>query len=92
MTTIIVSPDMLREKARLIRRLLDERKIAHQNVWNQLSNVASTLPADLRQSHEIANSPWNDAIGTIYENYYELAQAMEAAADNSTQATTGSGE
>lgn len=69
MTTIIVSPEALREKARLLRQLLDERKIAHQNIWNQLSNVASTLPSDLRRSHEIANSPWNGAIGTIYDNY-----------------------
>jgi uncharacterized protein YukE len=81
MTKIIVSPEALREKARLLRQLLDERKMAHQNLWNQLSNVASTLPADLRASDEIANSPWNEAIGTIYDNYYQLAQAMEKAAD-----------
>lgn len=81
MTTIIVSPDALREKARLLRQLLDERKATHQSLWKQLSNVATMLPSDLRSSHDIANSPWNEAVETMYDNYYQLAQAMEAAAN-----------
>lgn len=81
MATITVSTDVLREKARLLRSLLDERKVAHQNLWRQMTSTVDKLPADLRASHEYANTPWNSAIETLYENYYQLAHAMEAAAD-----------
>ncbi|BCL80907.1 hypothetical protein ccbrp13_33720 [Ktedonobacteria bacterium brp13] len=81
MTTITVSTKVLREKARLIRSLLDESKTAHQNLWGQMSATAGMLPSDLCSTHEYANNPWNSAIATHYENYYQLARAMEDAAD-----------
>ena len=81
MTEFTVSPALLRAKAQLLRKLLDERKATHQNVWEQLSSVAGMLPSDLSSSHAHANVPWNSAIQTLYDNYYELAVCMEAAAD-----------
>ncbi len=81
MATITVSTDVLREKARLLRSLLDERKTTHQNLWRQMTSTADRLPADLHASHDYANMPWNGAVETLYDNYYQLAQAMEAAAD-----------
>lgn len=62
MATITVSPEILREKARLIRALLDERKAAHQQLWAQMSVQARLLPADITASHFYANSPWNSAL------------------------------
>jgi uncharacterized protein YukE len=81
MATITVSTEMLREKARLIRELLDESKITHQQLWAQISAQAGMLPRDLRATHIYANSPWNKAVEASYENYYQLALNMEAAAD-----------
>ena len=81
MPTIIVSPQELREKARLLRNLLDERKTTHQNLWRQMELTANMLPSDLRASHHYANNPWNEAVETTFANYYQLALNMEAAAD-----------
>lgn len=81
MATITVSTDLLRAKARIIRALLDEQKAAHQQLWAQISTQASMLPADLRASHAYANNPWNKAVQEHYDNYYQLALNMEAAAD-----------
>ncbi len=81
MTNFSVSTSVLREQAHNLRTLLDERKASHQILWAQLSERANTLPSDLRSSHEIANAPWNSAIETLYENYYQIALCMEAAAD-----------
>ncbi|HEU5381123.1 MAG TPA: hypothetical protein VFV38_37340 [Ktedonobacteraceae bacterium] len=81
MATITVSPDLLREKARLIRALLDERKAAHQQLWTQISANARLLPIDLTASHLHANVPWHRAVEEHYANYYQLALNMEAAAD-----------
>ena len=78
---ITVSPDILREKARLIRKLLDENKAAHQQLWLQVSTQVNALPRDLAASHAYANTPWNQAIEEHYANYYQLALSMEAAAD-----------
>lgn len=81
MATITVSPEILREKARMIRALLDERKAEHQQLWAQMSTQARQLPADITASHFYANSPWNHAVEAHYANYYQLALNMEAAAD-----------
>jgi uncharacterized protein YukE len=81
MATITVSPEMLREKARIIRALLNERKAAHQQLWAQMSANARQLPIDLTSTHFYANSPWNQAIEAQYANYYQLALNMEAAAN-----------
>lgn len=78
---IKVSPEVLREKARLIRSILDESKTNHQILWGQMSGAAGMLSSDLRSTHEYANNPWNSAFETFYENYYQLAVAMETAAD-----------
>lgn len=81
MAKITVSPAILREKARIIRALLDERKAEHQQLWTQMSNNARLLPTDFTKSHFYANSPWNHAVEEHYANYYQLALNMEAAAD-----------
>ncbi len=81
MTSFSVSTTALREQARILRTLLDERKAAHQSMWGRLSGFADELPSDLRSSHEIANVPWNSELETLYENYYQIALCMEAAAD-----------
>lgn len=81
MATITVSTDMLREKARLIRAWLDQSRIAHQQLWGQISTQASQLPSDLYATHLYANSPWNKAVENFYQDYYQLALNMEAAAD-----------
>lgn len=81
MATITVSPEILRQKARLIRKLLDENKIAHQQLWSQLSTQVNMLPRDLVATHEYANDPWHQAIEAHYANYYQFALNMEAAAD-----------
>ena len=81
MTSFSVSTAALREQARTLRTLLEDRKAAHQSMWARLSSDADALPSDLRSSHEIANAPWNSAIETLYENYDQIALCMEAAAD-----------
>src|SRR5215469_16360042 len=81
MATITVHTEVLRQKARLIRSLLDESQTAHQQLWTQITSNASQLPSDLASSHNYANSPWNSALGTHHDNYTRLAQAMEDAAD-----------
>jgi uncharacterized protein YukE len=81
MATITVSPDILREKARLIREVLEESKTAHQQLWSQITMQVCLLPRDLRVSHTYANNPWNKAVEEFYENYLQLALVMEAAAD-----------
>jgi uncharacterized protein YukE len=81
MPTITVSPQELRETARFLRTLLDERKTMHQSLWRQMELTASMLPSDLRGSHHYANNPWNEAVETTFANYYQLALNMEAAAD-----------
>jgi uncharacterized protein YukE len=81
MATIKVSTDVLREKARLIRALLEESKTTHQQLWTRISAQAGMLPNDLTDTHIGANNPWNSAVEACYANYYQLALAMEAAAD-----------
>ena len=81
MPTITVSPEVLREKARLIRALLEQSKIDHDALWGQINAQVSLLPKDLRASHAHANNPWHAALTTFYENYLQIALAMEAAAD-----------
>ena len=81
MPTITVSTFVLRAKARLIRTLLEENKREHLQVWNQMSAEVSLLPRDLRASHALANNPWHGAVQEFYDNYVQLATAMEAAAD-----------
>ncbi|HEY1350372.1 MAG TPA: hypothetical protein VGF67_12185 [Ktedonobacteraceae bacterium] len=81
MPVLKVSPETLRAKARLIRSILDESKMNHQILWEQMSGVAGMLPSDLRSTHEYANNPWNSAVEIFYNNYYQLAVAMENAAD-----------
>ena len=81
MPTITVSTSVLREKARLIRLLLEENKLEHLQIWNQISAQVSLLPRDLRASHAFANNPWHRAAQEFYDNYSQLAAAMEAAAN-----------
>ncbi len=81
MPTITVSPELLREKARLIRNLLEQSQTNHQQIWSQIIGQVSLLPSDLRITHSYANNPWNAAVKTFYANYYQLALHMEAAAD-----------
>ena len=81
MPTINVSPEVLREKARLIRALLEQSKMDHDSLWGQINTQVSLLPKDLRASHAHANNPWHAALTTFYENYLQIALAMEAAAD-----------
>lgn len=81
MATITVHTEVLRQKARQIRSLLEESKTAHQQLWTQITGNASRLPSDLASSHDYANAPWHDAVGTHYDNYTRLAQMMEEAAD-----------
>jgi uncharacterized protein YukE len=81
MATITVSTDVLREKARIIRRVLHDNKIAHQNLWKQMSSSATTLPSDIYASHVHANNLWNSAMEAHYDHYEQLARAMELAAD-----------
>lgn len=81
MPTITVSTSVLREKARLIRKLLEENKAEHQQLWNQISAQVSLLPRDLRSSHAVANTPWSRFTEEFYDNYLQLAIAMETAAD-----------
>jgi uncharacterized protein YukE len=81
MASFTVSTAVLREKARLIRTLLETSKATHQSLWQQMANTAGTLPSDIHATHEYANNPWNSAVETHYQNYYQLALAMEAAAD-----------
>ncbi|HEY7415560.1 MAG TPA: hypothetical protein VH593_10235, partial [Ktedonobacteraceae bacterium] len=50
-------------------------------LWTQITGNAGQLPSDLVSSHDYANAPWNNAVGTHYDNYTRLAQAMEEAAD-----------
>ncbi len=56
MPTITVSSSTLREKARAIRKILDDQKTAHQQLWTQMKTQVSQLPADLRSSHRHANN------------------------------------
>jgi uncharacterized protein YukE len=81
MATITVDTAMLREKARFIRELLAESKAAHQQLWSQITTQASLLPRDLYATHSYANGPWNKAVEALYQDYYQLALNMEAAAD-----------
>jgi len=81
MATITVHTDVLRQKARQIRSLLEESKTAHLQLWTQITGNANQLPSDLASSHDNANAPWNDAVGKHYDNYTRLAQMMEEAAD-----------
>jgi len=81
MPTINVNPAILREKARLIRALLEQSKTDHEILWGQMNTEVSLLPKDLRSSYARANNPWNRALTTFYENYLQLALNMEAAAD-----------
>jgi uncharacterized protein YukE len=81
MATITVHTEVLRQKARQIRSLLEESKTTHQQLWTQITGNAGQLPPDLASSHDYANAPWNDAVGTHYDNYARLAQMMEEAAD-----------
>lgn len=81
MTTLTVSPELLREKARLIRALLEQSQMDHESLWHQMNAQVGLLPSDLRSSYARANNPWNKALATFYENYLQLAIAMEAAAD-----------
>lgn len=76
-----VSPAMLREKARLIRTLLEESKANHQQLWTQISTNAGMLPRSLAASHSYANSSWHKAVNAHYEHYHQLALNMEKAAD-----------
>jgi uncharacterized protein YukE len=81
MASFNVSPTMLREKARIIRTLLEESQSTHQQLWSQISTQATVLPRGLTASHIYANRPWNNALNKHYANYYQLALRMEAAAD-----------
>ncbi len=81
MATITVHPEVLRQKARQIRSLLEESQTTHQQLWTHISGNADQLPSDLASSHDYANAPWNDAVGKHYDNYARLAQLMEEAAD-----------
>lgn len=81
MVEITVSTDLLREKARRIRALVDERLAQHRALWAQMNTTKSRLPSDMRSAHEHANDPWHKAIEAHYTNYYQLAIQMEHAAD-----------
>lgn len=81
MATITVKTAVLREKARLIRELIAESKLAHRQLWSQITTQATLLPRDLTATHNHANNPWNQAVDEFYENYNQLALLMEAAAD-----------
>ncbi len=81
MATITVHTEVLRQKARQIRSLIEEGKTTHQQLWTQISGHADQLPTDLASAHEHANAPWNDAVGKHYDNYSRLAQMMEEAAE-----------
>jgi uncharacterized protein YukE len=81
MSTISVSPAILRKKAQRIRNLADQGLAQHYIYWSQMNNTKDRMPHDLRISHEYANDPWHQAVETHYKNYYELARSMEAAAD-----------
>lgn len=81
MPTITVSTAVLREKARRIRTLADERLTQHRMLWTQMNVTKNSLPSDLRSSHEQANDSWHQSVETHYKNYYQLATQMELAAD-----------
>lgn len=81
MATITVSTQTLRETARVLRNLIDERRAAHRQLWLQTLQTARSLPRDVHAAHAIANNPWLHAVEAQYSNYYALAQAMEDAAD-----------
>lgn len=88
MPTLIVSPQQLREAARLLRTLIDERRTIHQDLWRKMELTAQMLPSDVRSSHHFANDPWNEAVEKALTNYYQLALNMEAAADAYEQGDT----
>lgn len=81
MATFTVSTATLREKARLIRVLLEESETSHQQLWAQISAQVTALPRDIAATHFGVNTPWNTAIGGHYENYHQIALNMGTAAD-----------
>jgi hypothetical protein len=81
MANISVSTAILREKAQRIRVLANQGLAQHRIYWVQMNNTKGLMPKDLRDSHEYANDPWNQAVETHYNNYYELAASMEQAAE-----------
>ncbi len=85
MGDLTVSTVTLREKANLIRTLLEESKMNHQYLWSQISAQVAMLPRDIAATHFHANHPWNTAIGNHYENYHQIASNMHTAADEYQQ-------
>ena len=81
MATITVFTATLREKAQAIRSVLDDHKALHQQLWGQIQSDTNSLPSDVRSANEGANAPWNSNVDTHYDHYYQLARAMEIAAD-----------
>ncbi|HEU5382350.1 MAG TPA: hypothetical protein VFV38_43610 [Ktedonobacteraceae bacterium] len=81
MASISVSTAILREKARRIRALAEQGLTQHCLYWAQMNTTRDQMPKDLRNSHEYANNPWNQAVEAHYNNYYNLATSMEQAAD-----------
>jgi hypothetical protein len=81
MATIKVSPETLREKARLIRTLLEENKGNHHYLWTQISGQVTALPRNIAASHYYLNTPWNTAVEDHYDNYHQVGSSMATAAD-----------
>lgn len=81
MGDLTVSTVTLREKANLIRTLLEENKMNHQYLWSQITAQVGALPRDIAATHFHVNHPWHEAIRDHYENYQQIASNMHMAAD-----------
>ena len=79
--TIKVSPETLREKAALIRTLVEENKGNHHYLWTHISAQVTALPRNIAASHYSLNTPWNTAVEDHYDNYHQVGSTMATAAD-----------
>lgn len=80
MPTIKVSSEVLRQKARNIRNLVDQRLSMHTQKVQNLISSQSLLTVDFSGTHTEITEAWDQAAKAIYQRYYNLAARLEEAA------------